>query len=56
MAQYHTAIVACGTIARVHTRGWRGVAGQPTQIAAIVGFGIAGVDYSVDVDPERGLS
>ena len=35
MAQYRTAIIACGTIARVHTRGWLGVAGQPTQIAAL---------------------
>ena len=35
MAQYRTAIIACGTIARVHTRGWLGVARQPTQIAAL---------------------
>ena len=34
MAQYRTAIIACGMIARVHTRGWLGVAGQPTQIAS----------------------
>lgn len=35
MTQYRTAIIACGTIARVHARGWLGVAGQPTQIGAI---------------------
>ena len=35
MTQYRTAIIACGTIARVHARGWLGVPGQPTQIAAI---------------------
>ncbi len=35
MAQYRTAIIACGTIARVHARGWLGVPGQPTEIAAI---------------------
>src|SRR5918911_250014 len=43
MAQYRTAIIACGTIARVHARGWvgipnrpgTGVPGQPTEIAAI---------------------
>lgn len=35
MAQYRTAIVAGDTSARVHTRGWFGVAGQPTQIAAL---------------------
>ena len=31
----HRTIIACGTIVRVHTRGWLGVAGQPTQIDAI---------------------
>jgi predicted dehydrogenase len=35
MAQYRTAIIACGTIARVHARGWQHVPGQPTEIAAI---------------------
>ncbi len=35
MARYRTAIIACGTIARVHTRGWLGVADQPTQIGAL---------------------
>ena len=43
MAQYRTAIIACGTIARVHARGWvgipnrpgTGVPGHPTEIAAI---------------------
>ena len=29
MAKYRTAIIACGTIGRVHTRGWLGVQGQP---------------------------
>ena len=35
MARYRTAIIACGTIARVHARGWLGVPGRPTGIAAI---------------------
>ena len=35
MTKYRTAIIACGTIARVHARGWLGVPGQPTQIGAI---------------------
>ena len=35
MAKYRTAIIACGTIARVHARGWGDVEGQPTAIAAI---------------------
>jgi predicted dehydrogenase len=35
MAKYRTAIIACGTIARVHARGWQHVPGQPTEIAAI---------------------
>ena len=35
MTKYRTAIIACGTIARVHARGWLGVADQPTEIAAI---------------------
>lgn len=35
MPQYRTAIIACGVIARVHARGWLGVPGQPTQIAAL---------------------
>jgi len=35
MPQYRTAIIACGTIARVHARGWQHVPGQPTEIAAI---------------------
>ncbi len=34
MASYRTAVIACGTIARVHARGWQGVPGQPVQIAA----------------------
>ena len=34
MATYRTAIIACGTIARVHARGWQGVAGQPVSIGA----------------------
>ena len=50
MVRYCTAIITW-----VHTRGWLGVAGWPTQIATIIGFGFAGVDYSADVDPERGL-
>jgi predicted dehydrogenase len=35
MARYRTAIIACGTIARVHARGWIGVPGEPTEIGAI---------------------
>ena len=35
MAQYRTAIIACGIIARVHARGWLGVPGQPTRIGAL---------------------
>src|ERR1700704_57837 len=34
MSTYRTAIIACGTIARVHARGWQGVAGQPVSIGA----------------------
>src|SRR5438874_10035577 len=35
MAQYRTAIIACGTIARVHARAWQGVADQPVELAAL---------------------
>ncbi|HEV8637376.1 MAG TPA: Gfo/Idh/MocA family oxidoreductase [Chloroflexota bacterium] len=35
MAKYRTAIIACGTIARVHARAWQGVPGQPVEIGAI---------------------
>src|SRR5215213_7930140 len=35
MAKYRTAIIACGTIARVHARGWIGVPDEPTEIGAI---------------------
>jgi predicted dehydrogenase len=35
MSRYRTAIIACGTIARVHARGWQHVPGQPTEIYAI---------------------
>ena len=35
MAQYRTAVIACGTIARVHARGWLGVPGRPTELGAI---------------------
>jgi predicted dehydrogenase len=34
MARYRTAVIACGTIARVHARGWLDVPGQPVEIAA----------------------
>jgi predicted dehydrogenase len=34
LAKYRTAIIACGTIGRVHARGWLDIPGQPTQIAA----------------------
>ncbi|HEY3111107.1 MAG TPA: Gfo/Idh/MocA family oxidoreductase [Chloroflexota bacterium] len=35
MAKYRTGIIACGTIARVHARGWIGVPDEPTEIGAI---------------------
>jgi predicted dehydrogenase len=35
MAAYRTAIIACGTIARVHARGWLGVPGQPVALSAL---------------------
>jgi UDP-N-acetyl-2-amino-2-deoxyglucuronate dehydrogenase len=35
MARYRTAIIACGTIARVHARAWLGVAGQPVALGAL---------------------
>ena len=35
MARYRSAIIACGTIARVHARAWQGVAGQPVELAAL---------------------
>ena len=35
MTTYRTGIIACGIIARVHARGWQGVAGRPTTIGAI---------------------
>ena len=35
MPKYRTAIIACGVIGRVHTRGWLGVDGQPTEIGAL---------------------
>ena len=48
MTKYRTAIIACGTIARVHARGWLGVPGQPTQIGAIA-------DTNADALREFGL-
>lgn len=35
MARYKTAFIACGTIARVHARGWQAVADQPVALAAL---------------------
>jgi predicted dehydrogenase len=35
LAKYRTAIIACGTIGRVHARGWQGVPGQPVEIGAL---------------------
>ena len=35
MSKYRTAIIACGIIGRVHTRGWLGLTGQPTAIGAL---------------------
>jgi predicted dehydrogenase len=34
LSKYRTAIIACGTIARVHARGWQGVADQPVSLSA----------------------
>jgi predicted dehydrogenase len=34
LSTYRTAIIACGTIARVHARAWQGVAGQPVALSA----------------------
>ena len=35
MAQYRTAIIACGNIARVHARAWQDVPGQPVALGAL---------------------
>ena len=35
MARYRTAIIACGTIARVHARGWLAVRDQPVTLGAL---------------------
>jgi predicted dehydrogenase len=35
LAQYRTAIIACGNIARVHARAWQDLPGRPVEIAAI---------------------
>ena len=35
MPRYRTAIIACGTIARVHARGWLGVPDQPVALGAL---------------------
>jgi predicted dehydrogenase len=35
MARYRTAIIACGTIARVHARAWLGVPDQPVALSAL---------------------
>src|SRR5260370_32889132 len=35
MARYRTAIIACGTIARVHARAWRAVPDQPVALGAL---------------------
>jgi predicted dehydrogenase len=35
MARYQTAIIACGTIARVHARAWLGVPDQPVALGAL---------------------
>jgi predicted dehydrogenase len=34
LSKYRTAIIACGTIARVHARGWQGVVDQPVSLSA----------------------
>jgi predicted dehydrogenase len=35
VARYRTAVIACGTIARVHARGWQEIPDRPTELAAI---------------------
>jgi predicted dehydrogenase len=35
MAKYRAAVIACGTIARVHARGWQGVRDQPVALSAL---------------------
>src|SRR5581483_5287565 len=35
MATYRTAVIACGTIARVHARAWLGVPDRPVAIGAL---------------------
>jgi UDP-N-acetyl-2-amino-2-deoxyglucuronate dehydrogenase len=35
MTRYRTAIIACGTIARVHARAWQGVPDQPVALGAL---------------------
>src|SRR5260370_36136033 len=35
MARYRTAIIACGTIARVHARAWRAVPDHPVALGAL---------------------
>src|SRR5437879_13000252 len=35
MPKYRTAIIACGTIARVHARAWLGVPEQPVALGAL---------------------
>src|SRR5438309_1476883 len=35
MPRYRTAIIACGTIARVHARAWLGVPDQPVALGAL---------------------
>jgi len=35
MPRYRTAIIACGTIARVHARAWQGVKDQPVALGAL---------------------
>ena len=69
MAKYRTAIIACGTIGRVHARAWQGVPGNPVEIGACADthpdarrefgefFGIAPerryADYREMLDQER---
>ena len=69
MAKYRTAIIACGTIGRVHARAWQGVPGNPVEIGACADthpdarrefgefFGIAPerryADYRQMLDAER---
>jgi len=64
MPRYKTAIIACGTIARVHARAWLGVPDQPAhaageletdlrQLSGLAGSGFAADDHDLMVADRR---